>query len=99
MHRRRLAVGWSLIEAFGQPPTHSSPKSAASERTITLPQIAIDAFDHQLGQRPPTGATVWTTEAGGFLRRGTFGKIWREAVAQSVRAPCRIHDLHHTHAV
>ena len=34
----------------------------------------------------------------GFLRRGTFGRIWREAVAQSVGAPCRIHDLRHTHA-
>ncbi|VAW05105.1 hypothetical protein MNBD_ACTINO01-1388, partial [hydrothermal vent metagenome] len=40
----------------------------------------------------------WTTEAGGFLRRGTFGRIWRTAVGVSVGTPCRIHDLRHTHA-
>jgi integrase len=41
---------------------------------------------------------VWTIEAGGFLRQGTFGRIRREAVTESVGAPCRIHDLRHTHA-
>ena len=98
MHRRRLFVQSSLIEASGQQPVLGSPKSTASERTITLPQIAVDAFDHHLDEHPPSGTTVWTTEARGFLRRGTFGRIWREAVAQSVGAPCRIHDLRHTHA-
>jgi integrase len=75
-----------------------SPKSAGSERTITLPQIVINAFEHHLDENPPPSTTVWTTEAGGFLRRGTFGRIWRKAVTESVEAPCRIHDLCHTHA-
>jgi integrase len=41
---------------------------------------------------------IWTTDQGGFLRRGSFGRIWRRAVVESVGAPCRIHDLRHTHA-
>ena len=41
---------------------------------------------------------VWTTERGQVLRRGSFGRIWRKAVAESVGPPCRIHDLRHTHA-
>jgi integrase len=41
---------------------------------------------------------VWTTDQGGFLRRGSFGRIWRKAVAESIGQPCRIHDLRHTHA-
>ncbi len=98
MQRRRLFVQSSLIEASGQSPALGSPKSTASERTITVPQIVIDAFDHHLGEHPPPGTTVWTTEAGVFLRRGTFGRIWRQAVAESVGTPCRIHDLRHTHA-
>jgi len=98
MHRRRLFVQSSLIEASGQQPVLGSPKSTTSERTITLPQTVIKTFEHHLDSHPPSGTTVWTTEAGGFLRRGTFGTIWREAVAQSVGAPCRIHDLRHTHA-
>lgn len=40
----------------------------------------------------------WTTEQGVFLRRGSFGRIWRRAVADSGGTPCRIHDLRHTHA-
>jgi integrase len=98
MQRHRLFVQSSLIETSGQQPVLCSPKSTASERTITLPHIAVDAFERQLDEHPPPGTTVWTTEAGGFLRRGAFGRIWREAVAQSVGAPCRIHDLRHTHA-
>jgi integrase len=98
MQRRRLAVRSSLIEASGQPPALGSPKSTASERTITLPQTVITTFEHHLDSHLPSGTTFWTTEAGGFLRRGTFGQIWSHAVAQSVEAPCRIHDLRHTHA-
>jgi len=98
MQRRRLTVRSSLIEASGQQPVLGSPKSTASERTITLPQIAVDAFERHLDEHPRSGTIVWTTEAGGFLRRGTFGRIWRQAVAESVGAPCRIHDLRHTHA-
>lgn len=98
MERRRLTVNTSLIEASGQPPILGSPKTAASERTITLPKIVIGTFTRHLNTYPPSDSTVWTTERGGFLRRGTFGRIWRAAVAESVGTPCRIHDLRHTHA-
>jgi len=96
--RRRLTVATSLIEASGQRPVLGSPKSAASERTITLPTIVIDTLTRHLDTYPPPDTTVWTTETGGFLRRGTFGRTWRTAVAASVGKPCRIHDLRHTHA-
>ncbi len=98
MHRQRLSVRSSLIEASGQPLVLGSPKTPASERTITLPQIVIDTLTRHLENYPATDGIVWTTEAGGFLRRGTFGRIWRSAVTESVGAPCRIHDLRHTHA-
>lgn len=35
---------------------------------------------------------------GEFLRRGSFSRIWRKALSESVGQPCRIHDLRHTHA-
>ncbi|MEN8233596.1 MAG: site-specific integrase [Actinomycetota bacterium] len=95
---KRLNIRTSLIEASGQPPFLGSPKTDASERTIALPEIVIDVLDRHVGTYPPPDSTVWTTEAGGFLRRGTFGRIWRTAVGESVGAPCRIHDLRHTHA-
>jgi integrase len=60
--------------------------------------MVIDVLDPHVDACPPLDTTVWTTETGGFLRRGTFARIWRRAVADSVGTPCRIHDLRHTHA-
>ena len=41
---------------------------------------------------------VWTSHRGELVRRGSFGRTWRQAVAGSVGQPCRLHDLRHTHA-
>lgn len=98
MLRRRLTVSSALIEASGQLPSLGTPKSSASERTITLPHVVIESLAHHLEHHPPNDGMVWTTDQGAFLRRGSFGRIWRRAVAESVGAPCRIHDLRHTHA-
>jgi integrase len=60
--------------------------------------MVIDVLDLHVDARPPHDTTVWTTETGGFLRRGTFARIWRRAVAESVGPPARLHDLRHSHA-
>jgi hypothetical protein len=98
MLRRRLTVSSALIEAAREPPRLGQPKTAASERTITLPNIVIKTLALHLQQQPPIDGMVWTTERGAFLRRGSFSRIWRRAVAASVGQPCRVHDLRHTHA-
>jgi integrase len=61
-----------------------------------IPNLSLP-FSHLLTY-PPFDDMVWTTEQGALLRRGSFGRIWRKAVAKSVGPPCRIHDLRHTHA-
>ena len=96
--RSRLTVQSTLVEATGRPPRLGPPKSRASERTITLPGVVVDAFTQHLEACPPVDDMVWTTERGALLRRGSFGRLWRTAVAESVGPPCRIHDLRHTHA-
>lgn len=96
--RRRLTVRTTLVEATGQEPTLGPPKSKASERTITLPRFVAETLAQHLETRPPVDDMVWTTEQGALLRRGSFGRIWRKAVAESVGPPCRVHDLRHTHA-
>jgi integrase len=98
MLRRRLTVRSTLVEASGQPLRLGPPKSTASERTITLPGFVVEALARHLEVYPPGDEMVWTTERGGLLRRGSFGRIWRKAVAGSVGSPCRVHDLRHTHA-
>jgi hypothetical protein len=96
--RRRLTVTHTLVEAVGEGPRLGPPKSTASERTITLPRIAVEALAHHLSSFPPVEGMIWTTERGGLLRRGSFGRIWRKAVEASVGSPCRLHDLRHGHA-
>ena len=98
MLRRRLTVRSTLVEASGQPLRLGPPKSTASERTITLPRFVVATLARHLEVHPPGDEMVWTTERGGLLRRGSFGRIWRKAVAGSVGPPCRVHDLRHTHA-
>jgi len=96
--RGRLTVRSTLVEATGQQPQLGPPKSKASERTITLPRFVAETLAQHLETHPPVDDMVWTTEQGALLRRGSFGRIWRNAVAESVGLPCRVHDLRHTHA-
>jgi integrase len=98
MLRRRLTVHSALIEASGQIPFLGPPKSKASGRTISLPGFVVETLARHLEANPPVDEMVWTTERVRLLRRGTFGRIWRKAVADSVGSPCRFHDLRHTHA-
>ena len=98
MLRRRLTVSSALIEAAGELPRLGRPKSVASERTIMLPRIVIETLALHFTHHPPVDGIVWTTERGAYLRRGSFSRIWRKAVAASVEQPCRVHDLRHTHA-
>lgn len=98
MLRRRLTVRSALVEASGQAPKLGPPKSKASERTIALPDFVAETLARHLESHPPVEEMVWTTHRGALLRRGSFGRIWRKAVADSVGPPCRIHDLRHTHA-
>jgi integrase len=96
--RRRLTVRTALIEASGHPPQLGTPKTSTSERTITLPKIVVDTLAEHLEHHPPHNGIIWTTQQGAFLRRGSFGRIWRQAVTDTIGPPCRIHDLRHTHA-
>ena len=98
MLRRRLTVGSTLVEASGQAPRLGPPKSKASERTITLPGFVVETLARHLEVYPPVDEMAWTTEQGGFLSRGSFGRIWRKAVADSIGPPCLVHDLRHTPA-
>ena len=75
MLRRRLTVRTALIEAAGEAPRLGRPKTAASERTITLPGISLDAIAQHIDRYPLVDGLMWTTERGAYLRRGSFSRI------------------------
>ena len=63
-----------------------------------LHRFVAETLTHHLEAYPPVDDMMSTTEQEELLRRGSFGRMWRKAVAESVGPPCRIHDLRHTHA-
>jgi integrase len=73
--RRRLTIRSSLVEAAGQLPQLGPTKSAASERTISLPRVVVDRIASHLNKYPPIDGVIWTTEKGEFLRRGSFSPV------------------------
>ncbi len=81
-------LGCSVLD-LGEPPPHV---------TVALPVFVFDTLARHCDDHPPAGDMVWTTQRGDLLQRGSFGRIWRRAVAESVGPPCRVHDLRHTHA-
>jgi len=97
--RRRVTITRSLTEVRGAI-TETGPKTAASKRSITLPQAVVDDLADHLDQHT-NGRTdrVFAAPQGGPLRRRSFRQRFRlPAVDASVGQPCRFHDLRHTHA-
>ncbi len=75
----------------------SADRYAAYNGTAPI-EVSSGGKVRHLKSYPPIDEMVWTTERGSLLRRGSFGRIWRKAVAESVGPPSRVHDLRHTHA-
>ena len=99
MPARREPINRSPAEVRGII-TETESKTAASKRSITLPQAVVGDLAAHLDQHA-TGRTdrVFTAPQGGPLRRRNFRKRFGlPAVAASVGQPCRFHDLRHTRA-
>lgn len=74
------------------------PKSEAGRRTVALPAIVVDALDRHMAAFPglDADAPLFTGPAGGPLRRATFSRVWRAAVAATgAPAELRPHDVRH----
>lgn len=99
--RRTLTVDQQLTTMPGREPFLAPPKTAASVRTIPLPQAVIDALSAHLAAFPagPDGF-VFTTGEGEPIRRSTFSAHpWRPTVkATGLPVGTRFHDLRHFYA-
>jgi len=61
--RRTLTVDRQLVTLPGRPPTLTAPKTAASNRTIPLPQVVVDALAAHLAAFPASGEGYLFTTA------------------------------------
>jgi integrase len=109
---QRLTITNTSVEQGGVI-TYGPPKTAASKRTISIGTALTGILTEHLDDFGPgsnvtpithvtdttTSPLIFTGGGGGPLRLTNMRRRqWRPAVAMSVGAPMRIHDLRHTHA-
>ena len=74
------------------------PKSEAGRRTVALPAVVVETLDRHLALFPGSDADapLFTGPAGTPLRRATWSRVWRAAVAATgAPAELRPRDLRH----
>jgi integrase len=90
-----------LVTGTGQGPQFSTPKTAASNRTVPLAQFVIEALSVHVAQFPPTEeGLLFSTPKGAPLRRGSFNSDVLKPALKRAGLPEGIsfHDLRHTFA-
>ncbi|NPC96616.1 site-specific integrase [Nocardioides sp. zg-DK7169] len=100
MLRREVVVDRQLVSVVKGQPVFGPPKTAASERTIPLPQAVVDAVAAHLAAYPANAdGLVFTLEGGEPISRQAMGHLWRP-LAAAVGLPDRSgpHALRHYYA-
>lgn len=95
---RVLHVEQQLVSVNGRAAALAPPKTAASRRTVPLPDVAVEALRAHLAAYPPATdgdfpGLIFTDDAGRPLRRNRFGELWRP-----VAGGLHFHDLRHFYA-
>ncbi len=98
--RRSLSVRHQLSQVGSAPPTLAPPKTAASHRTVPLPDVVLDALAEHVREYPPgPDGLLFTGPNGAPLRRNRFGdSVWRPARERAGLPHVNFHDLRHTYA-
>ncbi len=96
---RTLMVDRQLVTLPGQGSTLSPPKTGASNRTIPLPQVVVDALAAHLAEFPAGPDGLVFTRSGKPITGSAFGHRWRSAV-KTAGLPARtgFHALRHYYA-
>lgn len=96
---RTVAVDRQLVTLPKQAPVLAPPKTAASNRTIPLPQVVVSALAAHLAAFPAGADGTVFTLAGKPIGRSAFGHKWRAAVeAAKLPAGTGFHALRHYYA-
>ena len=96
---RVLTVDRQLVTVQGRAPELAPPKTRASNRTIPLPRVVVDALAAHLAEFPDGPDGLVFTLAGKPITRSVFGHQWRAAVkAAGLPAGTGFHALRHYYA-
>lgn len=96
---RTVSVDRQLVTVAGHAPAFGPPKTQASNRTIPLPQVVVDALAAHLARFPAGPEGYVFTLNGKPLTRASFGHKWRPAVATAkLPTGTGFHALRHYYA-
>ena len=96
---RVVTVDRQLVTVQGRAPELAPPKTRASNRTIPLPRVVVDALAAHLAEFPDGPDGLVFTLAGKPITRSVFGHKWRAAVkAAGLPAGTGFHALRHYYA-
>ena len=85
---RILTIGGSVVRLKGQGLVRQDTTKGGAERSVPLPQFAVDALHRRKGEvpRPNTAGVIFPSSAGTLRDPDNFGKQWRE-VRESLGLP------------
>ena len=96
---RTVMVDRQLVTVQGQAPSMGPPKTRASNRTIPLPQVVVDALAAHLAEFPAGPDGLVFTLSGKPITRSVFGHKWRAAAETAgLAAATGFHALRHYYA-
>jgi integrase len=96
---RSVTVDRQLVTLQGKAPAFGPPKTRASNRTIPLPQVVVDALAAHLAAFPAEADGLVFTLAGKSITRQAFGHKWRAAVKTAgLPTGTGFHALRHYYA-
>jgi integrase len=96
---QRTAERVDSVTLQGKAPTFGPPKTRASNRTIPLPQVVVDALAANLAAFPAEPDGLVFTLAGKSITRQAFRHKWRAAVKTAgLPTGTGVHALPHYYA-
>ena len=97
---RAVTVERAIVEAHGHAPRFGSPKTAKSQRTISLPSFVVEALRAHMAEFTDASpdALIFTTTGGGLVSSSRRSVLFTRARRAIGRDDLTWHDLRHTGA-
>ncbi len=98
LENARLTVLVQAQQIVGEGRIVTGPKSEAGQRTVSLPQVVVEALEKHLASygQPGQAGVLFTGPRGEPITRAMLSKAWQAArTAANAPVELRIHDLRH----